>query len=952
MSTDDLWLIDGYAQFFRAFHAIRTDMRSPVTSEPTNMTYGFVDMLLKLQNVHHPRRLAVVLDVSGDRGTFRNEIYPEYKANRDAPPSELKPQVERCLSLLGQLGIPVYGSEGFEADDVIATIVRRIRREDQDVSIRIVSKDKDLQQLLDEQVRMVDVHKDTWIGPRELQEDKGISPDQVVDMLALMGDTADNVPGVPGIGPKTAAMLIADHGSLDGIYRAIDSEADLPASKRSIKGKRLENLLASRDSIPLSRRLVTLCDDCPVDFELESTMVDFDRADREGVDETLRILGFNRLRDAYRTLLGGDLEITDQASPEDGGDDGAGTLFAASGSEPLSDTTPVDGDYDVVRDLDALEQLLATAKASSRIAIDTETDSLGPRSAALAGISLSVKEGTGSYVPLRSPDQSSHLDLETARPLLERLLGDPAIEKVGQNLKFDLVVLRSHGFQVAGVVGDSMIASYVEDATRASHKLDTLSETILDRRCVPITAIIGKGKDQRPFSEVALETAAPYAAEDADVSLRLERTFHRAIEAEGLDTLYEETEVPLVEVLAGLEFEGIMVDPDELDQQREALSDRIDELRQQIVDASPRDFNPDSPKQLAGALFDAVDAEPPGLGLKPIKKGKTGPSTDAEVMEKLAEDTSIQTPIPGLILEYRQLTKLVNTYLVALKEAIDPTTGRIHASFNQTGTATGRLSSSDPNLQNIPIRTEVGRRIRRAFVAPAGRLLLAADYSQVELRMLAHLSGDPGLRLAFERGEDIHAMVAAEVLGVPLEDVDDEMRSTAKMINFGIVYGITGYGLARRLGGDMDVSTADGIIQDYKARFPRIRDFLEACVEQAKDKGWVETILGRRRRVPQVTARNPMERQLGDRIAINTVVQGSAADLIKRAMIDLHRQLPVAHPTARMILQIHDELVFEVDEDSVEEVASMVREHMEQAMILDVPLVAEPSWGRTWADTK
>ena len=951
MSADDLWLIDGYAQFFRAFHAIRTDMRSPVTSEPTNMTYGFVDMLLKLQNVHHPKRLAVVLDVSGDRGTFRNEIFPEYKANRDAPPSELKPQVERCLSLLGQLGIPVYGSEGFEADDVIATIVRRMRREEEDLEIRIVSKDKDLQQLLDEEVRMVDVHKDTWMGPEELREEKGIDPDQVVDMLALMGDTADNVPGVPGIGPKTAAMLIAEHGSIDGIYRAIDAEADLPAGKRSIKGKRLENLLACRDTIPLSRRLVTLRDDCPVDFDLQATQVDFAGSDREAVDETLRILGFNRLRDAYRTMLGGEPE-TEAGNPDLESDQGAGTLFASGIADEPTSTRPVDGEYDVIVDLEGLERLVSSARASSRIAIDTETDSLGPRSAALAGISVSLAEGRGSYIPLRSPEPSSHLDLETARPLLEALLGDSSIRKVGQNLKFDIVVLRSHGFEVAGVVGDSMIASYVQDATRASHGLNALSETILGRRCVPIEAVIGKGREQRPFSEAPLEISAPYAAEDADVSLRLERTLHESIEQEGLESLYRKTEVPLVGVLAGLEFEGIMVDPEELDQQRGGLSGRIEELRKQIVDASPRDFNPDSPKQLAGVLFDAEDAEPPGLGLKPIKKGKTGPSTDAEVMEKLADDPSVQTAIPGLILEYRQLTKLVGTYLVALKDAIDPVTGRIHASFNQTGTATGRLSSSDPNLQNIPIRTEIGRRIRRAFVAPEGRLLLAADYSQVELRMLAHLSGDPGLRQAFEQGDDIHAMVAAEVLGVPIEDVDDGMRSTAKMINFGIVYGITGYGLARRLGGGMDIPTADRIIQDYKERFPRIRDFLEACVAQARDKGWVETILGRRRGVPQVNSRNPMERQLGDRMAINTVVQGSAADLIKRAMIDLDRRLPEAHPTARMILQIHDELVFEVDENSVREVSSMVRQQMEHAMDLDVPLVAEPSWGRTWADTK
>ena len=950
MSGRDLWLIDGYAQFFRAFHAIRTDMRSPVTSEPTNMTYGFVDMILKLQRNHRPSHLAVVLDVSGDRGTFRNQIFPEYKANRDAPPSELKPQVERCLVLLRQLGVPTYGSEGFEADDVIATIVRRMRREEKDLEIRIMSKDKDLQQLLDERVRMVDVHKDTSLGPADLFDDKGITPEQVVDMLALMGDTADNVPGVPGIGPKTAASLVAEYGTIEGVYAKIDAEVELAASKRTIKGKRLENLVASREGVALSRTLVTLRDDCPVEFDLEGSRVDLAAADDAALDESLRILGFNRLRDAYRELLGGGSPpiVTAEAIA----DDGVGTLFGGHDSFDPDPTVPADGDYEVVRDLPALEAVVNRARLAGHIAIDTETDSLGPRSAKLAGISISSEEGTGAYIPLRSPEPETHLDLDAARPLLEDLLSDPSVGKVGHNLKFDLVVLRAHGLAVSGVAGDSMVASYVEDATRASHKLDALSETILDRRCVPLTAVIGKGRDQKSFSQISLDISAPYAAEDADVSLRLENRIRATIEAEGMNQLYRETELPMVGVLADLEFQGIQVDADELDQQREGLSSRIDELRRAIVDAAPHAFNPDSPKQLAAALFNAPEDEPPGLGLKPLKKGKTGPSTNAEVMEALAEDPSIETPIPTLILEYRQLTKLVGTYLVALKDAIDDTTGRIHASFNQTVTATGRLSSSDPNLQNIPIRTEVGREIRRAFVAPEGRLLLAADYSQVELRMLAHLSGDEALRGAFERGEDIHATVAAEVLGVELEEVDQEMRSTAKMINFGIVYGITGFGLARRLGGDIDVPTADRIIKDYKARFPKISDFLDACISQAQEKGWVETILGRRRRIPQIAARNPMERQLGERMAINTVVQGSAADLIKRAMIDLHVQIPAVHPTARMILQIHDELVFEVDANEPEQVAAMVRSGMENAMSLEVPLVAEPSWGRTWAETK
>ena len=948
MTADTLWLIDGYAQFFRAYHAIRTEMRSPVTSEPTNMTFGFVDMLLKLYRSYRPGRLAVVLDVSGDRGTFRSELYPEYKANREPPPSDLRPQVDRCLELLGMLGVPVLGVEGFEADDVIATVVDQCVGGAFDGDIRIVSKDKDLQQLLGDAVRMVDVHKDTSIGPEELLAEKGVRPEQVVDMLALMGDTVDNVPGVQGIGPKTAAQLVGEYEDIDGIYARIDEEETLPVSRRSIKGKRRENLIAARERLPLSRELVTLRRDCPTTLDLDAAVVDLPSRDAAAIDEMLRLLGFGRLRDGFRELLGGGApEVAD----DDRDDEAAGTLFGDR-VEPVRSPTPVEGDYEIVRTVAALESWVDRAIAAGRVAIDTETDALGPRTAALAGVSLAFEVGTAAYLPLRSPESSDHLDLESARPALRRLLESEDVAKVGHNLKFDLVVLRAHGFRVRGIAGDSMVASYVDDATRASHRMDALAETLLDRRCVPITEIIGKGKDQRPFSAAPLESAGPYAAEDADVTLQLADRLERAVEDEGLGELYRETEIPLVEVLADLEYEGIAVDPDELDRQRAVLATRIETLRADIVEQAPHPFNPDSPKQLAAALFNEPEADPPGLGLTPLKKGKTGPSTDAEVMEKLDQDPGIATPIPGLILEYRQLTKLVSTYLVALKDAIAPETGRIHASFNQTVTATGRLSSSDPNLQNIPIRSEIGRDIRRAFVAPPGRLLLAADYSQVELRMLAHLAEDPGLIQAFEDGVDIHAAVAAQVLDVPLEEVDDDMRSTAKMINFGIVYGITGYGLSRRLGGGVGVGEAEQIIKDYKARFPRIDEFLDACVDQAERQGWVATILGRRRRIPQITSRNPNERALGARMAINTVVQGSAADLIKRAMIDVHAALPEQAPSARMLLQIHDELVLEVDEEAVSEVAELVQAKMESAMPLRVPLVAEPSSGRCWAETK
>ena len=567
-------------------------------------------------------------------------------------------------------------------------------------------------------------------------------------------------------------------------------------------------------------------------------------------------------------------------------------------------------------------------------------------------ISISVADGEGAYIPTNSPDPSSHLDEATVIAALAPVMADASIGKIGHNIKFDMNVLRNHGAPITGVAADTMVESYVIDATRTSHRMDALAESELGRRCVSIQEVIGKGKSQIVFSQADLDTAGPYAAEDADVTLQLEGRLRPQLDSMGLSSLYEETELPLVEVLAELEYNGITVDPDELDRQRERLAGRIEVLRRAVIDAAPHPFNPDSPKQLAAALFNQPTDEPPGLGIKPLKKGKTGPSTNVEVLTKLAEDPGVETTIPGNILEYRQLTKLVNTYLVALKEAIQPSTGRIHASFNQVVTATGRLSSSDPNLQNIPIRSEDGREIRKAFIAKPGHVLLAADYSQIELRVLAHLSGDEALIQAFKDGMDIHTAVAAEVMGVAPADVDGNMRSTAKMINFGIVYGITAFGLARRLGGEVSNAEAAEIIDDYKVRFPRITEFLDACVKQAQDNGYVETILGRRRLIPQIHARNPNERALGERMAINTVVQGSAADLIKLAMLDLHRTLPAEAPGTAMLLQIHDELVFEVPEAEVDSVTAFVIDRMQGAMDLAVPLVVDAAHGRDWFAAK
>ncbi|HRP62925.1 MAG TPA: DNA polymerase I, partial [Phycisphaerales bacterium] len=934
-----LYLIDGHAQFFRAYFAIRTRMTSPVTGEPTNMTYGYVGMLLKLLREYKPDYLAVVIDVSGDKETFRSEIYPAYKAHREEPPEELRPQIDRCLKVMELMGIPVFGEETVEADDVIASIVKRLKREQPNLKIRIVSKDKDLTQLLNDRVELFDVHKDSSVTAADVFGVEGVQPQHVRDILALMGDTSDNIPGVQGIGPKTASQLILKYGSLENLL----------AHQDELKGKQRENLHAAGDVLNISKQLVTLKDDLPIEFDLERARVDVARLPTEAMLAVFRELGFNRFPDELAKITGAPIGTPAQsaASRRDSQpalaanrttDGFADSLFG--GTEPQEEQaqtgetatllfTPTDpGDYHCVSTLKQLDALIKRLRSCERFAIDTETDSLSPVSANLCGISIALKTHEAYYIPVRSPEPQTHLDTATVIDRLRPILEDGSTLKIGHNLKFDLNVLRRHGVRIApastaknvGFRGfDTMIASYVIDASRSSHRMDVLALALLNHTCIPIDALIGKGKQQRRFDEAPLSMAVPYAAEDADITLRLHDVLAPQIKAMGLTDLFENLEMPLVEVLAELEWNGIRVDPDELDRQRENLAKRINTLRREISNAAPFPFNPDSPKQLAAVLFNKPDQEPPGLGIKPLKRGKTGPSTDVEVLEKLAADEAVESDLPRLIVEYRQLTKLVNTYLVALKEAINPETKRVHASFNQTVAATGRLSSSDPNLQNIPIRTEVGREIRRAFVAEPGNVLITADYSQIELRILAHLSEDPALIEAFEQGQDIHTAVAAEVYGIPLDRVTSTQRNSAKMVNFGIVYGITAYGLARRLGAGTSVEEAARIIHDYKARFNRIDAFLAQCIDMAKSKGYVETMLKRRRAIPQIHARNPQQKQLGERMAINSVVQGSAADLIKLAMIDLHRAMPARFPAVKMVLQIHDELVFEAPAQQADE---------------------------------
>ncbi len=931
-----LYLIDGHAQFFRAYHAIRSGMTSPVTQEPTNLTFGFVGILLKLLRDYKPDYLAVVIDVSGDRESFRSELYPEYKANRDPAPDDFHPQVQRCLEILDLMNVPVLGMEGVEADDVIATLVKQLPREHKHLNIRIISRDKDLSQLITDRVELFDIHKDELVTPDVIFKTEGVKPENVRDILALMGDPTDNVPGVPGIGPKTAAQLILRYGSLDELLQHLDE----------IKGKRRENLEASREILALSTALVSLKDDLDIALELSTAQNDPAKIAVDRLGALFRELGFNRHQTDLQRLVASGGGASPKTEPATGFDE---QLFGAPSAAAPS--TP-SGQYESITTTQQLDSFLKRAEKAGVFAIDTETDSLSTRSANLCGVSISIEPGTGVYIPTRSPEPNKHLDTETVVTHLRPLLEDASIKKIGHNLKFDINVLRRHGIRLAGASFDTMIASYVIDASRSSHKMDVLALALLDYVCTPITDLIGSGKKQRTFDTVPLEQAVPYAAEDADITLRLRDVLAPKLEAMNLQALFDDLEMPLVEVLAELEWNGIRIDPDELDRQREHLVERIDELRQQISDAAPYPFNPDSPKQVAVALFNKADSDPPGLGLKVLKRGKTGPSTDQEVLEKLSADPDVESDVPQLIVAYRQLTKLVNTYLVALKEAINPETGRVHASFNQTVAATGRLSSSNPNLQNIPIRTEVGREIRRAFVAAPGNVLVSADYSQIELRLLAHLSEDETLIAAFERGEDIHTTVAADVFGVNPKDVTARQRDSAKMINFGIVYGITPFGLSRRLGGEVSIEEAAEIINGYKARFAGIDEFLQQCVDMARTHGYVETMRKRRRAIPQIDASNPQQRALGERMAINSVVQGSAADLIKLAMIDLYHRLPEAFPRVRMLLQIHDELVFEAPAEQDAKVQALVRLRMESAMELRVPLVVQTASSTNWIDAK
>ena len=922
---DHVYLVDGSAYIFRAFHALQMMTRPDGT--PVNAVYGFVRMLTKLVDDTDADYLAVIFDTA--RRTFRNDIYPEYKAHRPPPPPELVPQFDLIREATRAYSLPCIEMAGFEADDLIATYALMAR--ERGFGVTIVSSDKDLMQLVGPEVRMMDPMRDRLVGPDEVVEKFGVGPDRVIDVQALAGDSSDNVPGVPGIGIKTAAQLIDEYGDLDSL---------LERAGEIKQNRRRENLIEFAEQARVSRRLVTLVTDVPVEASLD----DFRRrpADPAVLMPFLEEQGFKSILARERARL-----------PADEAPAGPG--------DPPADAEAA---YELVRDEAALEAWIARIADAGLVAVDTETTSLQVADAELVGVSLCVAPGHACYIPLGhvvagqgarpGPPDAPELDFDgagdpapepapgqiprdAALALLRTVLEDPGILKIGHNIKYDMHVLARCGIDMAPV-DDTMLLSYVLEAGKQrGHGLDELSSGHLGHDNIKYGDVAGTGKKQIGFAEVAIDKALDYAAEDADMTNRLHRLLRPRIAAERMAGVYETLERPLVPILFEMERAGIAVDRAILDELSVDFAGRAAAIASEIHGLAGREFNIGSPRQLGEILFGE-------LGLEGGRKTKGGDfATDARVLEDLAAQGH---ELPERVLDWRQLTKLRNTYTEALVEQIDPRTGRVHTSYSQAVASTGRLSSNDPNLQNIPVRTEEGRKIRRAFVAAEGCELLSADYSQIELRLLAHVAGIEELREAFRGGADIHAMTASEVFGVPVEGMEPAVRNRAKAINFGIIYGISPFGLARQL--RIPRGDAKDFIDRYFGRFPGIRDYMDETIGFAREHGYVETIFGRKCHTPGIAGeRNPRKSFL-ERLAINAPLQGAAADVIKRAMIRIPPALTASRLSAKMLLQVHDELIFEVPREELDETAAVVSRTMSRAADLDVPLVVDTGHGRTW----
>lgn len=919
--AETLYLIDGHSQIYRAYYAPFRDLTSP-SGEPTRATYVFCSMLLKFLAEQHPEYLAMAVDGSAEK-LKRRQVYPEYKVTRKPMPDDLLPQVRRIMQIVEAMGIPRLSAEGYEADDILATLAERFASPK--MNVVLISRDKDLDQLVGGHVVLHDPMRNRTYDAAAIEAEKGYRPDQAVDAQALMGDATDNVPGVRGIGPKTAAKLIAQYGSLEGVLEHASELSpklrdNIQAAAESV-GVSAPQWIAAGSPLELARRLVTLDRHVPLELDLEA--IRFHGLRGEAVRPIFVELGFNRLLDQLDSLgVAGEERVEVKAA-------------AAAGGQ----TTAADFDYAWVNTSAGLDELIARLSGVRKLAVDTETTSLHPMWAELVGVSLAWRPGQAVYLPVKAPLGTPTLSLEELRAKLGPILADATIEKVGQNLKYDLIVLSNAGMAPAGEMFDTMIAAHVLDSTRPTYALDALAAEFLNHRSIPIEELLGRGRNKITMDAVPLEKITQYSCEDADLALRLAEVLEDHLSQEGLNDLFERLEMPLMPVLADMEQTGIIVDPQALGRMKLALSRQADLLRDRIILAAGHPFNPDSPKQLATVLFEE-------LNLPVLRRAQTGPSTDSAVLEELAAVAEL----PGLVLDYRKLTKLLNTYVAALGQSIHPQTRRVHTSFSQTSTATGRLSSSDPNLQNIPVRSEEGREIRSAFLAAQGWLLLSADYSQVELRVLAHLCEDPTLIAAFQADQDIHRIVAAEVFGVRPEDVTPQQRARAKTVNFGIIYGQTAYGLAVTL--RISRQEAGDFIKRYHKRFPRIEEFLRSCVDAAKANGYVETIFKRRRRIAGLDARSGQTRSQAERLAINSVVQGSAADLIKQAMVNIAIRTRREKRPSRMLLQIHDELLFEVPQEAVGREKEMIVSEMSSAIRLRVPITVDVGVGPDWKTAK
>ncbi|KFA96815.1 DNA polymerase I [Vibrio sp. ER1A] len=920
-----LILIDGSSYLYRAFHAYPETMSNGEI--PTNAVYGVVNMLRSMMRQFASERIAVVFDAKGK--TFRDDMYPEYKANRPPMPDDLRCQIEPLHNVIRAMGLPLICVPGVEADDVIGTLAHQASLAG--MPVLISTGDKDMAQLVDDNVTLINTMTNVVMDREGVVEKFGIPPELIIDYLALMGDKVDNILGVPGVGDKTATALLQGIGGIKDLYERLDDIAPLGFRGSKTMAKKLTE---HKDNAVLSYELATIKLDVELDCTPESLL-----KQQPNVDELTKLYGQLTFKSWLNELLEGgtgEVEAVESAARKT-------TSASQSDEQSEMDTSQVTIDrsaYETILTEESFNSWLEKLKSAPVIAFDTETDSLDYMVANLVGLSFAIEEGVAAYVPVAhdyigAPEQ---LDRQWVLEQLKPLLEDDAIAKVGQNLKYDASVLARYDIELKGIKFDTMLASYVYNSVGGKHDMDSLALRFLQHSCISFEQIAGKGKAQLTFNQIDLEQASPYAAEDADVTFRLHQRLNAELEKnEALNRIYQDIEVPLVPVLSRIERTGVLIDDMLLGAQSQEIAARLDELEQKAFEIAGQEFNLSSPKQLQTIFFEK-------MGLPVIKKTPSGaPSTNEEVLQELALDY----PLPKLILEYRGLAKLKSTYTDKLPKMINPETGRVHTSYHQAVTATGRLSSTDPNLQNIPIRNEEGRRIRQAFIAPHGWKILAVDYSQIELRIMAHLSGDKALLDAFKNGKDIHAATAAEIIGVDIEQVTSEQRRRAKAINFGLIYGMSAFGLSKQLG--IPRGEAQQYMDTYFERYPGVMQYMEDTRSLAAEKGYVETIFGRRLHLPEIKSRNGMRRKAAERAAINAPMQGTAADIIKKAMLLVDEWVQAeGEGKVKLLMQVHDELVFEVESSSLSEIESKIQKLMESAAELDVPLVAEAGHGDNW----